>query len=262
MADWSFLNGLTYAVLCDFEDEVRLAFVQRPRMRNLIFLSLILASAAFAQEATFKPIFDGETLAGWKAPNMSYWSVEDGAITAQCSEENPAKANQFLVWQGGEIANFVLKLKFRVEGGPKANSGIQVRSQVLEDGHAVGYQADISQPDGPWLGAIYDEHGRKKLAQAGEVTTIQPDGSMITAKVQTPAEAVSGIDITQWTDYEISFIDNVMSIKIAGREMSEIVDNQESEAEKSGILALQLHSGPPMKVQFKDILLQQLPPSE
>ncbi len=226
----------------------------------LLTLPLFLAILSHAQdEPEFQPIFDGKSLEGWLAPNMSYWSVEDGAITAQCTDENPAKKNQFLVWQGGEIANFELKLKFRVEGGPSANSGIQVRSKVQEDGHAVGYQADISQPAAPYLGAIYDEHGRKMLAKRGQVTTIAEDGTMVTADVETPEQAAAGIDITQWTDYEISFIDNVMSVRVGGKDMSEIVDNQESEREMSGILALQLHSGPPMKVQFKDILLKKLP---
>ncbi len=228
-------------------------------MRPLILLSLLFTGVSSAQDSDFQPLFDGKTLEGWLAPNMSYWSVEDGAITAQCTEENPAAANQFLVWQGGEIANFQLKLQFRVEGGPKANSGIQVRSQVLEDGHAVGYQADISQPEAPYLGAIYDEHGRKMLAKRGEVTTIQPDGTMVTATVESPEDAAKGIDVTQWTSYEIDFIDHVMTIRINGKDMSEVVDQEEAEREMSGILALQLHSGPPMKVQFKDILLKKLP---
>tara|TARA_R110002096_G_scaffold203718_15_gene389102 strand:- start:6224 stop:6913 length:690 start_codon:yes stop_codon:yes gene_type:complete len=229
-------------------------------MKRILLLTQLLGCLALAQdEPPFESLFDGKTLEGWLAPDMSYWSVEDGAITATSSEQNPAETNQFLVWQGGDIANFEFKMKFRVMGGPSANSGVQVRSKVLEDGHAVGYQADISQPEGPWLGAIYDEHGRKTLAKRGQVTTIQEDGTMITATVETPEQAAAGIDITQWTDYEITFIDNVMSIRIAGKDMSEVVDNQESEREMSGILALQLHSGPPMKVQFKDIMLKKLP---
>ena len=120
----------------------------------------------------------------------------------------------------------------------------------------MGYQADISQPAAPYLGAIYDEHGRKMLAKRGQVTTIAEDGTMVTADVETPEQAAAGIDITQWTDYEISFIDNVMSVRVGGKDMSEIVDNQESEREMSGILALQLHSGPPMKVAVQGHLAE------
>lgn len=190
---------------------------------------------------------------------MSYWSVADGAITAISTEDHPCTKNQFLVWQGGDITNFVLKLKFRMVGGPNANSGIQVRSQVLEDGHAVGYQADISQPNGQWLGAIYDEHGRKALAVRGQKTVIQEDGTMNSETFATAEDASAGLNITEWTDYEVRFVDDKMTVKIGGKLMSEITDLQESEREMSGILALQLHSGPPMRVQFKDIELKQLP---
>ncbi len=227
------------------------------RLPTLLFA---LCSFGLAQaEPQFESIFDGESLTGWKAPNMSYWSVQDGAITGESTPENPGKKNQFLVWQGGEIGNFVLKLQFRMMGGPKANSGIQVRSAIGEDGHAIGYQADISQPDAQWLGAIYDEHGRKVLALRGQKTVIQADGTKATEAFATPVEAAARLNIAEWTDYEVAFSDNKMTVKVGGRLMSEITDLQESEREMSGILALQLHSGPPMKVQFKDIQLKQLP---
>lgn len=201
-------------------------------------------------------LFDGSTLGGWDAPDMSYWSVEDGAITATASEENPCTKNQFLVWQGGELGDFTLKLKFRVDGGPKANSGVQVRSQVLEDGHAVGYQVDISQPDVAWLGAIYDEHGRKMLAARGQNTVVQPDGSLETTSLEKSAEkAISSYEAGKWNEYEIVARENTISVWLNGHQTAQVTDLQEEEREISGILALQLHSGPPMKVQFKDILL-------
>jgi len=227
----------------------------------IALLCLCAVTLAQADEPAFQPIFDGKTLDGWKAPDMSYWSIQDGAITAISSEDHPCKKNQFLVWQGGDIANFELKLQFRVVGGPKANSGIQVRSQVQEDGHAVGYQADISQPDGEWLGAIYDEHGRKTLAKRNHSTVINEDGTMDSEVFLASDEEdyAAGINIEEWHEYAVTFVDNKMTVKIDGKLMSQIEDNQESEREMSGILALQLHSGPPMKVQFKDVMLKQLP---
>ncbi len=204
-------------------------------------------------------LFDGKTFDGWNAPDMSFWSVEDGAITATSTRENPCKKNQFLVWQRGEIDDFVLRLKFRVEGGPKANSGIQVRSQVLEDGHAVGYQVDIAHPDAPYLGAVYDEHGRKMLASRGEKTTVQSDGSMVKEPVGESAEkAFESYRLGEWNEYEITGKGDRISVRLNGHLTSEVIDLQESERELSGVLALQLHSGPPMKVQFKDIVLESL----
>jgi len=231
-------------------------------MRTLLVFLLALAgtSVSRAEEPKFVSLFNGTSLEGWKAPDMSYWSVADGAITAESTEAHPCPKNQFLVWQGGEIANFVLRLKFRVIGGKSANSGIQVRSQLLEDGHAVGYQADICQPDGePYLGAIYDEHGRKTLALRGQRTVIQPDGTLKTQTVETPEAAAAGIVLTDWNEYQITFIGNKMIARINGRLMCQVVDYQESEREMKGILALQLHSGPAMRVQFKDIELKKLP---
>ena len=90
------------------------------RMKNfklvwfVIFgLLIFVVGNAFADEARFTRIFDGRTLDGWKSPNMSYWSIMDSAITAESTEANPCTSNQFLVWQGGEVADFELKLKFR-----------------------------------------------------------------------------------------------------------------------------------------------------
>jgi hypothetical protein len=130
-----------------------------------------IAASANAQEAGFKPIFDGKILDGWKAPNMSYWSVKDGIITGRSTQENPCKSNQFLVWQLGDVDDFELKLKYRISGTDRANSGIQIRSQVSEDGHAAGYQADIDRA-GRYAGALYDERGRGMLAQRGQKTVI------------------------------------------------------------------------------------------
>lgn len=224
-------------------------------------LFLVAAIGSAADNAI--PIFDGGSLEGWKAADMSYWSVEDGAITATASEENPCTKNQFLVWQGGEIGDFVLTLQFRVEGGPRANSGVQVRSRVGEDGHAVGYQVDISQPEAPWLGAIYDEHGRKMLASRGEKTRIRPDGSFEKTSVAESAErAIGGYESGEWSSYEIRGKGNRITVKLDGHVTAEIIDEQEEERELSGILALQLHSGPPMKVQFKDIRLRNLATAE
>ena len=132
----------------------------------LVILGFFTTSAV-AQEVGFKPIFDGRTLDGFKAPEMSYWSVEDGTITGRSTEQNPCKSNQFLVWQLGEVDDFELKLKYRISGTQSANSGIQIRSRVNENGHAAGYQADIDLA-GRYAGALYDEHGRGMLAKRGQ----------------------------------------------------------------------------------------------
>lgn len=224
------------------------------------FLTVLCSLAGALQAEEAKSLFDGKSLDGWKAPEMGYWSVEDGAITATSSEENPCKHNQFLVWQGGEIANFELSLKFRIEGSEKANSGVQVRSEVEADGHVKGYQVDIADPAAPYLGAVYDEKGRKMLANRGYRTVINVDGTMNSTPLSAddPDAVLETYQVGEWAEYRIRFVDNKLEVFFNGTQTSEVIDHQKEEREMSGILALQLHSGPPMTVQFKDIELTTL----
>ncbi len=223
--------------------------------------ALLMTVSCAKQEAVAEDsnsLFDGQSLNGWKAPDMSYWSVEEGAITAQSSEEHPCDHNQFLVWQGGDVANFDLKLKFKLEGSDKANSGVQVRSQIEPDGHVVGYQVDITPPEVDWLGSIYDEKGRKSLAIRGEKTLIKPDGSMEKEQLAEKDAAVASYKPGDWNEYHITFVGNELTVRLNGKVTAMVIDEQEEEREMSGVLALQLHSGPPMKVQFKDIELTKI----
>lgn len=229
------------------------------RKREWFWVALSLALAGAVQADEGQRIFDGKTLAGWLAPDMSYWSVEEGAITAQSTAEHPCTKNQFLVWQGGELGDFELSLEFRLQGGPQANSGVQVRSRVLEDGHAVGYQADITPPGAPYLGAIYDEHGRKMLAQRGQATIIREDGVKDSRDLEWAAHLLDGVDVTQWTSYRITCQGPRIKVEVGGKKTAEILDLQVTERELSGILALQLHSGPATKVQFHELVLRKLP---
>ncbi|MCB1064114.1 MAG: DUF1080 domain-containing protein [Verrucomicrobiae bacterium] len=225
-------------------------------------LSFVLATIAFSGALHAEPqsLFDGKSLEGWKAPEMSYWSVKEGAITATSSKENPCDHNQFLVWQGGDVANFEVTLKFRIEGTEKANSGVQVRSQVEADGHVKGYQVDIADPSAPYLAAVYDEKGRKMLANRGFRTVINVDGTMNSTPLNAagPGEAMGGYQVGEWAEYRIRFVDNKLQVFLNGIQTAEVIDHQKEEREMSGVLALQLHSGPPMTVQFKDIELTKL----
>lgn len=221
-----------------------------------VLLSFVLFSSILADEDdVFKPIFDGNTLKGWKAPNMSYWSVKDGAITAESTEGNPCTSNQFLVWQGGDVADFELKVKFRLANN-RGNSGIQFRSKIDKRGMGIGYQADIL-PGGSWCGALCDEYtGRETLmVPNGHKTVVDADGK----RTCTPAgKPVSLRKAGQWNDYHIVARGHQMILKINGQVSAEFIDKDEKAFDASGILALQLRSGPPMKVQFKEILLKQL----
>ena len=220
------------------------------------FVGLAISAVA-AQGAEFKPIFDGRTLAGWKSPDMSYWSVQDGAITARSTQQHPVTSNQFLVWQLGQLDDFELNLRYRITGTPAANSGIQIRSRAEKDGHAVGYQADIDLA-GRYAGALYDERGRGMLAERGQKTVIGSDGKMTKTPLGDADALMNNIRKGDWNDYHIIARGGHIVLKVNGKTTAEVLDNDPKNRDLSGVLALQLHSGPPMTVQFKDIRLKRL----
>lgn len=210
-----------------------------------------------AEGSGWVSLFDGETLNGWQAPDMRYWSVEEGAITASSSDAVPCETNQYLVWQGGDVADFELKAQFRLENN-QGNSGIQFRSRIREsDGMGIGYQADIL-PGGPWCGALADEYTTREplMVPNGHHTTVDPDGT----RTCTPLDSgpVSLRPPGQWNDYHIRAQGHEITLTINGQTSAEFTDNDTQEFDPAGILALQLRSGPPMKVQFKELWLKAL----
>jgi len=233
----------------------------RTAYMKVVLIALIFvgvgAGSAVAAEGGFKPIFDGKTLDGWKAPEMSHWSVVDGAIVGQSTAEKPVQSNQFLVWQLGELDNFELKLKYRISGSDSANSGVQIRSQVHEDGHVGGYQADIDMA-GNYAGALYDERGRGMLAERGQKTTIGADGKKEIVSIGDAAALMGIVKKGDWNEYHIVAGGNQILLKINGTVTARVIDDDTENREFAGVLALQLHAGPPMKIEFKDIELKRL----
>lgn len=217
----------------------------------------VAAAEAPRADAEFKSLFDGQSLSGWKALDMSYWSVRDGAITGQSTAEHPCRSNQFIVWQGGDVTDFELKLKFRVTGNG-CNSGVQFRSVIKPDGLAVGYQADIYQ-NGPYLGGICDElhtrKGEELLTANGKKTVIDAKGRRTATDLGRTAALKP---VGEWNEYHITARGQHIILSINGVKSSELTDQEEGHFDLKGILGLQLRSGEPMTVQFKDILLKKL----
>jgi hypothetical protein len=208
-----------------------------------------------ADEDGFRSIFDGKTLTGWKCVDMQYWSVRDGAITGESTVDVPCRANKFVVWQGGELADFELKVKFRVKGNG-CNSGVQFRSVFRPDGLAVGYQADIYQ-GGPYLGGVCDEihkrDGPELLTANGKRSVIDKHGKRSATDIGPPVEMKVWPD---WNDYHIIAKGKHITLKVNGQTSSELIDEEEAHLDLKGMLGLQLRSGEPMTVQFKEILLR------
>jgi len=233
---------------------------------------VLLAGSANAGDKGFKKIFNGKDLSGWTG-NTDLWTVEDSAITGKTTADTKLTHNTFIVWEG-EVADFELRLKYRIEVG---NSGIQYRSHALEPGEfgpiISGYQADF-EAGTRHSGILYEEKGRGILAMRSEKvvidgmkeTEVKRKGKMI--KRQVPNKEVVGslgdteemqthIKSEQWNDYRIVAKGNHLQHFINGMQTIDVIDNGPGDA-KSGILALQIHRGPPMIVQFKNIRLKKL----
>lgn len=221
------------------------------------FVLVCQAMVMAADPVGFKPIFNGKDLSGWEG-DAKFWRVVDGVIVAESTPENPCDYNTFLRWQAGEVDDFELKLEFRISGSPQANSGIQFRSQVEPDGHVVGYQADIDLA-GQWLGACYDEKGRGVLAGRGQSARVQGPKQIGQAALGDREELLKKVNLSDWNTYHIIASGNELTLKINDAVMSRVVDLDAENRDYSGVLALQLHSGPPMKVEFRDVQLKRLP---
>ena len=236
-------------------------------MKKLVVLSvlvfagcMLLGSAHTAagdqgSEEGFRVLFNGQDLKGWDG-DPRFWSVKDGAIVGKTTAENPTEGNTFLVWRDGEVDDFELRLSFKIQGG---NSGIQYRSKEVGKWVIAGYQADIDSA-GQYTGILYEEKGRGILAQRGQQVVIKEDGKIEdTGATGEPAKILEGIKLDGWNDYVVHVQGNRILQAINGNVTCEVVDNQVEKRAFSGLLALQVHAGPPMEVQFKDVRMKRLP---
>ncbi|TWT75700.1 hypothetical protein Pla123a_32100 [Posidoniimonas polymericola] len=229
------------------------------------FVAALLASSpsgAGAAEEGFEPIFDGSTLKSWDG-NPKLWRVADGVIVGETSDESPLESNEFLIWSG-EADDFVLRLEFRIADRGVGNSGVQYRSKRLEDaGRWVvgGYQADIERTN-KYMGILYEEQGRGILALRGEEVLLGGSANgvqrQVVGSVGNAEEIVNDVRAGEWQELEIVAQGNRLEHKINGRTTVLVVDKDESNAANSGILALQLHRGDEMMIEFKNIRLKKI----
>ena len=226
-------------------------------------------------EAGFIQIFDGKTLSNWDG-DTTYWHVENENLVGEITPSTLLKSNSFIIWRGGTPKDFELKLDFRItESG---NSGINYRSEELKNvSHALkGYQADI---DGEhrYTGQNYEERGRTTLAYRGEKVMVNSserpnDPESLSANIQNNAwtkrkitGSLGGIDSLkafikngEWNSCLIIAKGNRLQHFINGVLMSDVTDNDTMNRKMEGLLGVQVHVGPPMKVEYRAIMLKQL----
>lgn len=204
-------------------------------------------------EAGFTSIFNGKDLSGWDG-KPGWWTVEDGALTAESTAAKPCAECNYLIWRGGQPADFELIADFRLSG--QGNSGIQLRSKALPNWDTSGYQADMSG-DGGLVGFVY-EHTRGLIAGRGERVTIGGDGKREVQKLGDAAELLKIYKPEAWNTYRIICRGPEIKLFVNGTLMCQFTDHDEKQVASKGIIALQMHPGPPMKVQFKNIRLKEL----
>jgi len=215
-------------------------------------------------EEGFKSLFNGKDLTGWEG-NPDLWSVKDGTITGVTKADPKLGHNTFLVYTGGKVDDFELRLSYRIVNG---NSGIQYRSKVIEQGKfgpiVSGYQADF-EAGTTYSGILYEERARGILALRGEKTVIKEDSSNptrhkkeVVGSLGDSREIQARIKKEDWNEYVVVAKGNHLQHFINGMQTVDVVDEDSARAAKEGILALQIHVGPPMTVQFKNIRIKSL----
>lgn len=204
-------------------------------------------------EAGFIPLFNGKDLSGWDGM-PGWWRVEDGSLTAESTREKPCDRPNYLIWRGGQPSDFELVADFRLSGA--GNSGIQLRSQALPNWDTSGYQADMSG-DGDLVGFVY-EHTRGLIAGRGERVTIGPDGKRTAEKLGDAAELLKSYKKEDWNTYRILCRGPEITLFINGTLLCQFTDHDAKQAASKGIIALQMHPGPPMKIEFKNLRLKGL----
>lgn len=212
---------------------------------------LFSTSTCFADDR-FQSLFNGKDLSGW-AGKEEFWSVRDGLILGQTTKKNPTQENTFLVWQGGDVGDFIFKTKVRFQGN---NTGVQYRSELVDAQNFVvkGYQADLHETP-EYFGMLFAERWRGIVAQRFQKVEVGESGQpKVVGKVGDRNQKL--VD-SQWNELTIVAVGNRQIHQVNGITTMDLTDNH-PEAKREGILALQLHHGPAMKVEFGDIRLRKL----
>ena len=248
--------------------------------KNLFILTVLLIFGIFAgcqnkkTDDGFAPIFDGKSLNGWKGDSL-YWRVENGFLTGEITPETILSRNSFLVWQNGAPENFELKLEYRIS--QDGNSGINYRSEEIPGlPYALrGYQFDIDGKNN-YTGQNYEERRRTTLAYQGQTVVLNPlpdslsklpVSDLVRSNSWTEAEIIELADVAElrshiknndWNSCHLIVNGNNMKHILNGVLMSEVTDNDLLHGRRRGLIGVQVHVGPPMKVEFRNIRLKTL----
>ncbi len=240
---------------------------------SIFYLSCTYTRASLANDNNgYQLIFDGKTLAGWEFDPV-YWRVESGSIVGEITPATVLKRNSFLIKKGFVAGDFELKVEYRISA--KGNSGINYRSTTIDSlPHAMrGYQADINGQNN-YTGQNYEERGRTTLAYQGERVVVDATGIPVPLKDHIEKNAWTKRTVTgslgsadslrlqikndDWNECHLIIKGNRMLHYINGVLFSDVTDNDTVNRKLSGSIGVQVHVGPPMKVEYKNFRIKKL----
>lgn len=212
-------------------------------------------------EPGFTSIFDGKSLAGWEG-DPKYWRVANGSMVGEITPETIIKSNTFIIWRGGTPRDFELQVDYRITSG--GNSGINYRSVVVPDKVTPsnrfamrGYQCDIDGQN-RYTGNDYEEKGRLFLAERGEVTRVTGTAPPSILSSVGDNKELAGLITTDWNAIHLIIRGNILMHIINGHLMSVTIDDDAAGRKMEGLIGVQVHVGPPMKVEYKNWRLKTL----
>jgi hypothetical protein len=211
-------------------------------------------------EPGFQTIFDSKTLTGWEG-NPTYWRVEAGTLVGEITPATVIKSNTFIIWRGGRPKDFELKLDYRIT--PEGNSGINYRSAVVPDAVTPdnqfamrGYQFDLDGRN-RYPGNNYEEKGRLFLAVRGQMTRVVGGRPPVLVSSLGDERELGAVVNGDWNAVHITARGNVLTHAINGRVMTVVVDDDAPNRPADGLIGMQVHVGPPMKIEYRNVRLKQ-----
>lgn len=205
----------------------------------------------------FQHLFDGKGFGDWVG-DTAVWRVEEGALVGEVTPTRQIRTNSFLIWRGGQPADFEFVAEYRIS--ERGNSGVNYRSEEVPGiPYAVkGYQLDIDGAN-TYTGQNYEERGRGFLAMRGQQAILEAGAKPLVSGSLGDGEALkAGIRKEDWNEIRLVVQGNHMRHYINGVLMSETTDNDLGHRKMEGLLCLQVHTGPSMKVAYRNLRLKTL----
>ncbi len=205
-------------------------------------------------ELGYTSLFNGKDLTGWEGPPDAWW-VEAGALTWENTAEDPLDSWPNLIWRGGEPGDFDLFVDFRVSD--KANTGVNFRGEERDNWVIKSYQADITG-NGNLTGTIWMNNPHRPRVKRGQHATFDETGEHSVEEFGDPEELLKkAFRPGEWNTIRVVCEGPEMTYYLNGVLISKLTDKS-PKATNEGKIALQMHQGPPMKVQFKNIYLKEM----